>query len=90
MLCEASLALFPTSFTNRVAPLPKFRMGMGMEDHRGQELESERRRIEADNRVFRVVEEEKEASFPMLIKVEKKQAEKTIYDLQEAIRQVKV
>lgn len=88
-----SPGIFPASFTNRVAPLPEFRTGMGMEEQRGQELESERRRIEADNRVFRrvfkVVEEEKEVPFPTLIKVEKKQAEKTVYDLQEAIRQVK-
>ncbi|KAJ8445795.1 hypothetical protein Cgig2_027876 [Carnegiea gigantea] len=84
-----SPAIFPASFTNRVAPLPEFKTGMGMEDQRGQELESERRSIEADNRMFRVVEEEKEAPFPMLMKVEKKQAEKTVYDLKEAIRPVK-
>jgi len=85
MLCEVLTGEFLASFTNRMAPLPEF-----MEDQKGQELESERRRIEADNRVFRVVKEEKEAPFPTLIKVENKQAEKTVYDLQEAIRPVKV
>jgi len=93
MLCKGLTGDISTSFTNIVAPLLEFRTGMGMEEQRGQELESERRRIGADNRVFRrvfrVVKEEKDAPFPMSIKFEKKQAEKMVYDMQEAVRQVK-
>ncbi|GMH16081.1 hypothetical protein Nepgr_017922 [Nepenthes gracilis] len=91
----------PVSYPKKVAPLPEDRVateGEGQDEGKGWggeigELDRERKRIESDYRVvrkvFKVVEEEKEVPFPMLIKVEKKQSEKKVYDLQDAIRQVK-
>ncbi|GAB4850574.1 hypothetical protein Ancab_029883 [Ancistrocladus abbreviatus] len=89
--------IFPVSYPKKVAPLPEDRVASTAEvEEKGEnlgELERERRKIEAGNRTsrkfFMVVEEEKEVPFPRLIKVENKQTEKKIYDLQEAIRQVK-
>ncbi|KAL9275626.1 Large ribosomal subunit protein uL1-like protein [Drosera capensis] len=91
----------PISYPKKVAPLPEDRVVEGEREREGEEvrkgregmgeLEGERRRIvgtEATRRVFRVVEEEV-VPFPTLIREEKKQKEKKVYDLQEAIRAMK-
>ncbi|GAB2220022.1 hypothetical protein Drorol1_Dr00007663 [Drosera rotundifolia] len=89
----------PISYPKKVAPLPEDRV-VGEGEREGEkvrgregagELEGERRAIEgtgAARRVFRVVEEEV-VPFPTLIMEEKKQKEKKVYDLQEAIRAMK-
>lgn len=84
-----SQVITPVSYAKKVAPLPEDKTAAA-----SGELSTEGRRIEADNlvirRVFRAVEEEKPLPFPTFIKVEEKKEEKKVYDLQDAIRQVKV
>ena len=92
-------SISPVSYPTRVAPLPEDRVTAQAEadeevgKKENEEMEKERIRIEAENRirrrVFRV-EEEKAFPFPRLIKVEKKQEQKVILDLMDAIREVKV
>lgn len=91
-------SISPVSYPTRVAPLPEDRVTAEAEAEEevakkeSEEMEKERIRIEAENRirrrVFRV-EEEKAFPFPRLIKVEKKQEQKVILDLMDAIREVK-
>ncbi|GAB2293117.1 hypothetical protein Dimus_027329 [Dionaea muscipula] len=92
----------PISYPKKVAPLPEDRVAaegpvdrvgenLGWRREGADELEGGRKRIQANRqgrRVFQVVEEE-EVPFPTLIKVEQKQTEKKVYDLQEAIRAMK-
>ncbi|XP_021747278.1 uncharacterized protein LOC110713121 [Chenopodium quinoa] len=89
-LKDSPMTITPVSYSKRVAPLPEDRVAVEEET---VELQTESKTIEANNRavrrVFRVVEEEKEVPFPTLIKVEKKDGERKVFDLQEAIRQVK-
>ncbi|XP_058103372.1 uncharacterized protein LOC131246926 [Magnolia sinica] len=89
-------SISPTSYPARVAPLPEDRV-VAEEAPKVEEeqkdsnelLEWERRRIEADFRLRRVLKPEEEVvPFPTLIKVEKK-LPKAILDLQDAIKQVK-
>eukprot|EP00268_Persea_americana_P011837 TRINITY_DN1496_c0_g1_i9.p1 TRINITY_DN1496_c0_g1~~TRINITY_DN1496_c0_g1_i9.p1 ORF type:complete len:463 (+),score=118.88 TRINITY_DN1496_c0_g1_i9:97-1485(+) len=87
-------SISPVSYPTRVAPLPEDKVsGSAPEAEEGkedQQLEIERRRIEADarlRRVFRTSEEE-EIPFPTLVKTDKKK-QKVVLDLQEAIREVK-
>ncbi|XP_052178404.1 uncharacterized protein LOC127792096 [Diospyros lotus] len=85
----------PVSYPSRVAPLPEDRAAEaeeeGKEEVRVENLEKERKRIEADTRRrirwdFRA--EEEKVPFPTLIKQVSKK-EKVIYDLQEAVRLIK-
>ncbi|XXG69422.1 hypothetical protein AAC387_Pa06g2298 [Persea americana] len=87
-------SISPVSYPTRVAPLPEDKVsGSAPEAEEGkedQQLEIERRRIEADarlRRIFRTSEEE-EIPFPTLVKTDKKK-QKVVLDLQEAIREVK-
>lgn len=75
----------------RVAPLPEDRAEEAGID---EEMERERRGIEMSKRRlsrlgFRGAEEDEKLPFPTLIKQVENKKEKVIYDLQEAIRQVK-
>lgn len=90
-------SISPVSYPSRVAPLPEDRFSVQAdevaktEDKVSGELERERRRIEAENRMRRrlFTVEEETVPFPTLIKVEKKNKQKVVLDLQEAIKQVK-
>ncbi|KAL2930345.1 RNA-directed RNA polymerase [Bienertia sinuspersici] len=91
---DSPLSISQVSYPKRVAPLPEDRVSVVDERKERVELEIETRNIEANNmairRVFKVVEEEKEVPFPKFIKVEeKKNSDRKVFDLQEAIRQVK-
>ncbi|XP_022980111.1 uncharacterized protein LOC111479599 [Cucurbita maxima] len=89
-------SIAPVSYPSRVAPLPEDRVsasGGGEEGVESEQMEEERKKIEAEKmwrrRVFRVAEEDKvTAPFPMVIKVDKKEP-KVVLDLMDAIRQVK-
>lgn len=85
------MTITPVSYSKKVAPLPEDRV---VTEEERAELWTETRKIEANNRavrrVFKVVEEEKEVPFPTLIKVEKKDGDRKVFDLLEAIHQVKV
>lgn len=86
-------SIVPISYPTRVAPLPEDRVvtkEVG-DEHRNEELERERSRIEAGNLNINrmlVVEEEK-VPFPTLIKLENSKGN-VAYDLKEAIQLVKV
>ncbi|KAM7503321.1 hypothetical protein LguiB_002225 [Lonicera macranthoides] len=100
---DSPTILSPVSYPTKVAPLPEDRVaadgeemvkeeGEKGDDKEGNEqLERERSRIEADNRLFRRVlkVEEEKLPFPTLIKVENTKKEKVVYDLKEAIQLVK-
>lgn len=82
--------LTAVSYGNKVAPLPEDKAEDG--GMTSEEMEAERRKIEAENRmmrrVFRV--EEQKVPFPTLIKVEKMQkVQKVVHDLKEAVQLVK-
>lgn len=92
-----SLAISPVTYPTRVAPLPEDRLAgeerVKEEVEQGNEqLERERRTIEADNRLIRRIHrvEEEKLPYPTLIKVEQTKKEKVVYDLKEAIQLVKV
>lgn len=87
----------PVSYPTRVAPLPEDLP----EEEKGkveavgdEEMERERRRIEAQKRmaISRVMNvEEERVSFPTLIKAKSdEKKKKAVYDLKEAIRLLKV
>lgn len=88
-----SVSITPVSYATRVAPLPEDRI-QGR-DTQNVDMERERMRIEGrgnlGRRVFKVVEEERKVAlpFPRLIKPVKKE-KKPLFDLNEAIKQVKV
>lgn len=81
----------PVSYPARVAPLPEDRVAT--EEVKGDdELEKERRRIEAENqnmmrRVLRVQEEK--VPFPTLIRTDDSKKGKVVYDLKDALQLVK-
>ncbi|KAK1433354.1 hypothetical protein QVD17_10264 [Tagetes erecta] len=83
------------SYPNRVAPLPEDKMMQdGEREGTSEEMEVERRRIEAENRVmrrmFRV--EEQPVPFPTLLKAEQRtnaKGQKVVHDLKEALQLVK-
>lgn len=85
------------SYPLRVAPLPEDRVYDSMDEivkEESEEMQRERRRIEArerGRRAFRIAEEEEKVvvPFPTLIKSEKKEG-KQVFDLMDAIHQVKV
>ncbi|KAK9066825.1 hypothetical protein SSX86_014148 [Deinandra increscens subsp. villosa] len=84
------------SYPNKVAPLPEDRMqdAGGETERTNEEMEAERRKIEAENRVMRRVfrVEEKQAPFPTLLKAEQRQntkGQKVVHDLKEAVLLVK-
>ncbi|XP_009772465.1 uncharacterized protein LOC107782852 [Nicotiana tabacum] len=87
----------PVSYPTRVAPLPEDRVEEegGVEAKGDEELERERRRIEAQKRAAmrRVLNVEEEmVPFPTLVNVksdDEKKKKKAVYDLKEAIRLVK-
>ncbi|KAJ7948450.1 Ribosomal protein [Quillaja saponaria] len=96
-------SISPVSYPSRVAPLPEDRASAEGKGHDGaaigegsmesQEMESERKRIEADDRirrrVLRVVEEEKAVvPFPTLI-LGKQKEKRPVLDLMDAILKVK-
>lgn len=87
-------SISPVSYPARVAPLPEDRVTASTEEEveapkKDEELERERKRIETDVRVRRILRtEEVKVPFPTLIKVDKK-PQKVVLDLQEAIREVK-
>ncbi|KNA07532.1 hypothetical protein SOVF_170960 [Spinacia oleracea] len=89
-LKDSPMTITPVSYSKKVAPLPEDRV---VTEEERAELWTETRKIEANNRavrrVFKVVEEEKEVPFPTLIKVEKKDGDRKVFDLLEAIHQVK-
>ncbi|XP_071907150.1 uncharacterized protein [Coffea arabica] len=81
----------PVSYQARVAPLPEDRVA-AEEVKEDDELETERRRIEAENqnmmrRVLRVQEEK--VPFPTLIRTDDSKKGKVVYDLKDAIQLVK-
>ncbi|KAM0032577.1 putative ribosomal protein L1 [Helianthus debilis subsp. tardiflorus] len=83
----------PSSAVNRVAPLPEDKSQEDVE-RANEEMEAERRRIEADNRVMRRVfrvEEQQTVPFPTLLKAEQRQStnQKVVHDLKEAVQLVK-
>lgn len=86
----------PISYPTRVAPLPEDlpEEEKGKMEGMGDEMERERRRIEAQKRAAmrRVMNAEEEMiSFPTLINVKSdEKKKKAVYDLKEAIRLVKV
>ncbi|PWA90009.1 Ribosomal protein L1 [Artemisia annua] len=87
----------PVSYGQKVAPLPEDRVG-GDGEGDGVDLEAERRKIKAENRVMRRVfrgqEEEQKVPFPVLVKVEKTEdkgdGKKVALDLKEVVHLVKV
>ncbi|KAG6748585.1 hypothetical protein POTOM_048514 [Populus tomentosa] len=87
-----SISITPVSYAPRVAPLPEDRV-QGRDAH-NVDMERERMRIEArrnlGRRAFKVVEDEGKVvlPFPRLIKPVKKE-KKPLFDLNEAIKQVK-
>lgn len=93
---DAGPTITPVSYPARVAPLPEDK---ALDEDKGEEMETERRRNEADSRVAGMrrrmaarmfVEDERDkVPFPSLIMVEKNER-KPVYDLAEAIRLVKV
>ncbi|XP_054811265.1 50S ribosomal protein L1, chloroplastic isoform X2 [Prosopis cineraria] len=92
-------SISPVSYPLRVAPLPEDKATAGAEAGKddgtkaNEEIDKESRKIRADDqlkrRVIRVAEEEKvRVPFPTLMKVKQKE-KPPIFDLTEAIRQVK-
>ncbi|KAL4558976.1 hypothetical protein LXL04_031103 [Taraxacum kok-saghyz] len=84
------------SYPKRVAPLPEDKMqdADGEVERTNEEMEAERMKIEAENRVMRRVfrVEEQKVPFPSLIKVEqpqKSKGQKVVHDLKEAVQLVK-
>lgn len=92
-------SITPVSYPTRVAPLPEDKVSASPDEEAPKEevkkedeqLERERRRIEAEARLRRSISttEEEKIPFPTLLKAEKKM-QKVVLDLQEAIREVKV
>ncbi|XP_076903547.1 uncharacterized protein LOC143558623 [Bidens hawaiensis] len=91
----------PVSYPNRVAQLPEDKKGDaggGESERTSEEMEAERRKIEADNRVmrrvFRVGVEEQSVPFPTMLKAEERKSsnnkgQKVVHDLKEAVQLVK-
>ncbi|WCJ28205.1 50S ribosomal protein L1 [Euphorbia peplus] len=81
----------PVSYPKRVAPLPEDRVVPDENEMRMQEMESRRIQLElmATRRAVEAVEEEVKIPFPKLIKKSEKKEKKAVFDLMEAIRQVK-
>ncbi|KVH08034.1 uncharacterized protein LOC112504404 [Cynara cardunculus var. scolymus] len=84
------------SYPKRVAPLPedKTQEADGEAERTNEEMDAERKKIEAEHRVMRRVFriEEPKVPFPTLIKVEQPQntkGQKVVHDLKEAVQLVK-
>lgn len=93
-----SPSINPVSYAQRVAPLPEDRAAGENEGERTpEEMERERKRIELENRARRrflranaVEEDTSSLPLPTLLKPELKHGKKPIFDLMEAIREIKV
>lgn len=93
-----SPSINPVSYAQRVAPLPEDRVAGENEGERTpEEMERERKRIELENRARRrflranaVEEDTSSLPLPTLLKPELKHGKKPIFDLMEAIREIKV
>lgn len=91
-------SLTPVSYAHRVAPLPEDRVANEEDRERTpEEMEMERKRIELENRARRrflrataVEEDTSSLPLPTLLKPELKHGKKPIFDLVEAIREIKV
>lgn len=91
-------SLAPVSYAQRVAPLPEDRVVSEEDRERTpEEVETERKRIESENRARRrflrataVEEDTSSLPLPTLLKPELKHGKKPIFDLMEAIREIKV
>lgn len=91
-------SITPVSYAYRVAPLPEDRIaGEGEGERTPEEMEIERKRIEAENRARRrflranaVEEDTSSLPLPTLLKPDLKHGKKPIFDLMEAIREIKV
>lgn len=87
-------SISPVSYPIRVAPLPEDKVG-AEEEVAQADMDRESRKIQEENRgirrIFRVTEEEEKVvvPFPRLIMPEKKE-KRPLFDLMDAIRQVKV
>lgn len=92
-----SPSLAPVSYAQRVAPLPEDRVVSEEDRERTpEEMEIERKRIESENRARRrflrataVEEDTSSLPLPTLLKPELKHGKKPIFDLMEAIREIK-
>ncbi|KAJ9567776.1 hypothetical protein OSB04_003742 [Centaurea solstitialis] len=90
-----SAAAAAVSYPKRVAPLPEDKTQDGGEGGRtNEEMDTERKKIEAENRVLRRVfrVEEQKVPFPSLIKAEQplnSKGQKVVHDLKEAVQLVK-
>ncbi|XP_010517812.1 PREDICTED: uncharacterized protein LOC104793199 [Camelina sativa] len=92
-----SQSINPLSYAQRVAPLPEDRVAGEDEGERTpEEMERERKRIELENRARRrflranaVEEDTSSLPLPTLLKPELKHGKKPIFDLMEAIREIK-
>ncbi|KAL0861868.1 hypothetical protein Bca101_040986 [Brassica carinata] len=92
-----SPSLTPVSYAHRVAPLPEDRVADEENRERTpEEVEMERKRIESENRARRrflranaVEEDTSSLPLPTLLKPELKHGKKALFDLMEAIREIK-
>uniref|UniRef100_A0A1J3H1R4 Large ribosomal subunit protein uL1c n=1 Tax=Noccaea caerulescens TaxID=107243 RepID=A0A1J3H1R4_NOCCA len=90
-------SISPVSYAQRVAPLPEDRVvGEDERERTPEEMEIERKRIEAENRVRRrflrataVEEDTSSLPLPTLLKPDLRHGKKPIFDLTEAIREIK-
>ncbi|KAH0924764.1 hypothetical protein HID58_017020 [Brassica napus] len=93
-----SPSLTPVSYAQRVAPLPEDRVVSEEDRERTpEEVEAERKRIESENRARRrflrataVEEDTSSLPLPTLLKPELRHGKKPIFDLMEAIREIKL
>uniref|UniRef100_A0A1J3CLY7 Large ribosomal subunit protein uL1c n=1 Tax=Noccaea caerulescens TaxID=107243 RepID=A0A1J3CLY7_NOCCA len=90
-------SISPVSYAQRVAPLPEDRVvGEDERERTPEEMEIERKRIEAENRARRrflrataVEEDTSSLPLPTLLKPDLRHGKKPIFDLTEAIREIK-
>lgn len=91
-------SISPVSYAQRVAPLPEDRVvGEDERERTPEEMEIERKRMEAENRARRrflrataVEEDTSSLPLPTLLKPDLGHGKKPIFDLMEAIREIKV
>ncbi|XP_010554070.1 PREDICTED: uncharacterized protein LOC104823930 [Tarenaya hassleriana] len=89
-------SISPVSYPKRVAPLPEDRIVASGAEENAEEMEKERKRIEADNRARRryfraspVEDDTASLPLPTLLKPELKQGKRPVFDLMDAIREIK-
>ncbi|CAN8318111.1 unnamed protein product [Cochlearia groenlandica] len=94
---DAQSSITPVSYAQRVAPLPEDRVASEEDREKTpEEMERERKRIELENKARRrflranaVEEDTSSLPLPTLLKPELKHGKKPIFDLMEAIREIK-